>query len=121
MSRLIDVDKLIEEVDRVINYTPRGDIPPTAQDILDMIEKAPIVQNQRGNMERKEFKKLMEATDVLYHMIWRHPSGGYYKDGKEYVCTNQIETDEDIKRALAVVTNFVNKILGEENEDRRSN
>ena len=53
-------------------------------------------------------------------MIWRHPSGGYYKDGKEYVCTNQIETDEDIKRALAVVTNFVNEILGEENEDRRS-
>ena len=71
-------------------------------------------------MEKKEFKKLMEATDVLYHMIWRHPSGGYYKDGKEYVCTNQIETDEVIKRALAVVTNFVNKILGEENEDRRS-
>ena len=35
------------------------------------------------------------------------------EDGKEYVCTNQIETDEDIKRALAIVANFVNKILGE--------
>lgn len=45
MGRLIDVDKLIEEVDRVINYTPRGDISPTAQDILNIIEKAPIVQN----------------------------------------------------------------------------
>lgn len=56
MSRLIDVDKLIEEVDRVINYTPRGDIPPTAQDILDIIEKAPIVQNQRKKWKEKNLR-----------------------------------------------------------------
>lgn len=68
-------------------------------------------------MERKEFKKLMEATDVLYHMIWRNPSGGYIKGGKEYVYTNRIESLSDIKKSLAIVTDFVNKISDEENED----
>lgn len=68
-------------------------------------------------MEQEKFNELMQATDVLYHMIWRNPSGGYIKDGKEYVYTNRIESLSDIKKSLAIVTDFVNKISGEENED----
>lgn len=68
-------------------------------------------------MEQEKFNELMQATDVLYHMIWRSPSGGYIKDGKEYVCVNRVESLGNIKKSLAIVTNFVNKILGEENED----
>ena len=68
-------------------------------------------------MEQEKFNELMQATDVLYHMIWRNPSGGYIKGGKEYVYTNRIESLSDIKKSLAIVTDFVNKISGEENED----
>ena len=68
-------------------------------------------------MEQEKFNELMQATDVLYHMLWRNPSGGYIKDGKKYVYTNRIETLSDIKKSLAIVTDFVNKILSEENED----
>ena len=40
--KLIDVDKLKEEVERVIYYSPQGDVPPKAEDILKMIELAPV-------------------------------------------------------------------------------
>lgn len=69
-------------------------------------------------MEQEKFNNLMQATDVLYRMIWRSPSGGYVKDGKNYVYVNRVESLGDIKESLAIVTNFVNEILNEEkNED----
>lgn len=71
-------------------------------------------------MEKEKFDELMTATDVLYRMVWRNPSSGYIKDGKEYVSANIIEDKEDIIESLAVVTDFVNKVI-KQNENRRSN
>ena len=56
-------------------------------------------------MEQEKFNEFMQATDVLYHMIWRSPSGGYIKDGKEYVCVNRVESLGDIKKSLANARN----------------
>lgn len=67
-------------------------------------------------MDKEKFDELMAATDVLYRMVWRNPSSGYIQDGKEYVSTNIVEDKEDIIESLAVVTDFVNKVI-KGNED----
>jgi len=39
-------------------------------------------------MEQGKFNELMQATDVLYHMIWRNPSGGVHQR-RERVCLHE--------------------------------
>lgn len=42
---LIDKQTLVDEVVRAIYYTPRGDIEPTAEDILNIINRQDVVSH----------------------------------------------------------------------------
>lgn len=133
--KLIDVDKLIEEVDRVINYSPRGDILPKPEDILKIIECAPAalpfkvgdivyfpVEDNRNDAQITYIR--IEADNIYFGWVQYdyHPECTEVWDEGEFKLSEVGKTVfiayEEAQKALATTKeNFVCPKYGNQNRD----